>query len=127
MKLLLVSRSGAACPAPSLMELQGPLSARPHRHGWVQSGFQRAMDMLFCVKGLHAPSPRNGKARGRFRPEGGHGIINVGGSVTELIRAKRGVKVNSVTELIRAKRGVKGNSVTELIRAKRGVRKRDAS
>ena len=38
MKLLLVSRSGAACPAPSLMELQGPLSARPHRHGWVQSG-----------------------------------------------------------------------------------------
>ena len=54
-------------------------------------------------------------------------LINVGGSVTELIRAKRGVKVNSVTELIRAKRGVKGNSVTELIRAKRGVRKRDAS
>lgn len=71
MKLFLVPRSGAACPPPSLMELQGPLSARPHRHGRVQSGFQRAMDTLFCVHGLHAPSPRNGKARGRFRPGGG--------------------------------------------------------
>ena len=29
MKLFLVPRSGAACPPPSLLELQGPLPARP--------------------------------------------------------------------------------------------------
>lgn len=29
MKLFLVPRSGAACPPPSLVELQGPLLAQP--------------------------------------------------------------------------------------------------
>lgn len=45
----------------------------PSRPGRVQSGFQTAVDTLFCVKGLHAPSPGNGKARVRFRPGGGRG------------------------------------------------------
>lgn len=77
MKLFLVPRSGPACPPPSLMELQGPLSPGPigARPGavWVSESHGHA---LLCPRSA-CPSPKKREStwafQARRRTQGGRG------------------------------------------------------